>query len=117
MQKICAVALLGTLAMGDASAGITIQGPASCGQWVTSRREIGEPVNLRQMWVLGYLSGLAMASGKNFWGTPDKNKLDPESAYLWIDDYCRANPRKRTDEAADALFHERCPTATACPQN
>ncbi len=96
------------------------QGATGCGQWVDAiARE--DPNRFTQAdankawvretyraWVLGYLSGAASASNLNFWGRAGVNNLDNESVFLWIGNYCRANPLKLVVDAADALFLERC---------
>jgi hypothetical protein len=98
--------------------GVQMRGTASCGNWIEERaRDDGSRITkafINEVWVIGYLSGMAAANNRNFWGRRDVNSLDNQSVFLWIDNYCRANPLKRMDDAADALFLERCPTATSC---
>lgn len=89
---------------------ITIRGMSSCGSWVeeeTKHKAPGSYINTRRTWVVGYLSGLAVASDVNFWGEQNINILDPSSVYLWIDNYCRTNPLKDIADASSALFLER----------
>lgn len=59
----------------------------------------------RESWVDGFLSGMAAGTFKEFWSKPG-NKLDDKSVYLWIDNYCRANPLKNVAQAAEMLFLE-----------
>ena len=47
-------------------------------------------------WVLGYLSGWAMSSGKEI-----IQGVDNASISLWITNYCHANP---LDDVADAGY-------------
>ncbi len=76
-----------------------------CGQWIKAREGKGFDANVVESWVNGYLSGLAIGTRAEFWNKGG-NSLDKESAYLWIDNYCRANPLKGTDDAGGALFKE-----------
>jgi hypothetical protein len=96
---------------------IEVRGFASCGTWVSDR--LADPLSLRSQhgrsWLIGYLSGMAMGLNLNFWGRQGVNSLDNQSIYLWVDNYCRANPLKDLDDAGNALLVERCPTAQSCP--
>ena len=38
-------------------------------------------------WLLGYLSGMAVASGKAYLSGTDNSSI-----YKWMDNYCRKNP-------------------------
>lgn len=74
----------------------TTLGDPDCGQWVKS------PHPLDRVWLLGYLSGLNMA-----WNGNDKKPYDPlsklssrDQAYLWMDNYCKANPLKNVSTGA-----------------
>lgn len=84
-----------------------IRGFASCGQWVTERdreRQRQGPTAqglVYQAWLIGYLSGLASGTGKEV-----IKDFDDQSIFLWTDNYCRANPLRRTFEAADELYHK-----------
>ena len=86
---------------------VTIRGMPSCGAWVKDRenKASGWPAMTNKTWLIGYLSGLSSGLGVEFW-RKGGNTLDNESAYLWMDNYCRANPLKDTQDGADALFHE-----------
>lgn len=78
---------------------INVRGATSCGDWVQERQLKGSTT--RQTWVVGYLSGLAVGSEVDFIG-----KKDNPSLFLWIDNYCRANPLKDIDDAANELALE-----------
>lgn len=116
--KACIFVLLLLMSAVVSSQGVMIRGANSCGMWIEQRAQdttsrLTRAVVL-QGWIVGYLSGLASESGKNFWGYPNINSLDNESVFLWIDNYCRANPLKHIDDAGDALFRERCAIASNC---
>ena len=79
-----------------------------CGVWTQRRDEQGKggdrlAAGIAQSWLVGYLSGVATALGKDFWG--DTTTMEP--TYLWMDNYCRANPSKFIGVAALELFREK----------
>jgi hypothetical protein len=88
---------------------VMVMGGTSCGVWVKDRederrgRSVGMTMNIT--WLMGYLSGMASGSGKDFWGKP--NVIDNESVALWMDNYCLANPLKSIAQGANVLFRER----------
>lgn len=86
-----------------ASAQVTvgIRGVRSCSIWAKDRS------NSDESWLLGYLSGIASGVGKDFWGAEGVDGLDNESVYLWMDNYCKANPSRNIAEGADRLFSQR----------
>jgi hypothetical protein len=92
--------------ISETTLAVQIRGFASCGEWVTEReRERGGRTAqglVYQSWLIGYLSGLASGTGKEV-----IKDLDNPSIFLWVDNYCRANPLKRTFEAAEELYHKR----------
>ena len=105
IKKTCAIFLavsslmLSTTAF-DAKA-IEVAAHFSCGDWVQERKIDSTRQMFFRRWILGYLSGLAVASEKNILkGTGN------ESIFLWIDNYCQANPLKDSADASDALFKE-----------
>jgi hypothetical protein len=99
MKKITAVLLIvGLLVSTGAYSAVMVRGGASCGQWVS---EEGVSKALNQLWLLGYLSGLVAYSDKDaLKGT------DSPSIFLWMDNYCKANPLKRVDEGGQDLYLE-----------
>ena len=92
-----------------AQAQITIRGAVGCGKWVEdeSKHKNLSGINFSRSWILGFLSGAASATNKDFWGRPNIDLLDNDSVFLWIDNYCRVNPLKAVDDAAVILFLER----------
>jgi hypothetical protein len=87
---------------------VDIRGSRSCGKWVEEKRLANSmnemnriPVLITKNWFLGYLSGRAGESGKNF-----LKGTDSESIFLWLDNYCQANPDKNLDNAGLALARE-----------
>ena len=106
IKKIYAIFLTVSSLMLSATAfdakAVEIVAAVSCGDWVKERKidnSIYQMINRR--WILGYLSGLAAASGKDI-----LKGTGSESIFLWIDNYCQANPLKDSDNAGNALFRE-----------
>ena len=64
-------------------------------------RNDGPKSEIYKEWLLGYLSGLASSSGVNILGDKDE-----ESIYLWIDNYCKANPLDTLSDGSNELFGE-----------
>jgi len=79
-----------------------IFGVVDCGQWVNDRVPAEKEFN--KGWLLGYLSGLNLGNP----GSKDQllkvNSAD--QIFLWMDNYCRANPLQKVRLGADALFEE-----------
>ena len=59
------------------------------------------PVLITRSWFLGYLSGRADESGRNF-----LKGTDSDSIFLWLDNYCQANPQMDLDKAGIDLARE-----------
>jgi hypothetical protein len=75
-------------------------GGADCGQWFNEPRR-----STAKVWLAGYLSGLNAVRAKE--QTDPLGQLSSmEQAFLWVDNYCRANPLRETQDAANALFRE-----------
>ncbi len=85
-----------------------IRGGISCAQWSWERGK--QTALFERAWLLGYLSAVAVKTGKEFWGAPkgaEADRLQNEATYRWMDDYCRANPLQDVDDGAEILFAER----------
>ena len=92
--------LISCAAIGDAQAS-AIRGSRSCGTWIKDRADTKWLALAEQDWLLGFLSGMAFYSSKDI-----LNGTDNESIFLWVDNYCRANPLKSLYHAGDELFDE-----------
>ena len=99
-------ALVGFLAVvlscpGQAAA-YSMVGPGgvSCGSWVQARRG-SSPDYAQEGWVLGFLSGVG------FMGAPRQdplNGMDAAGVFVWLDNYCLANPLASLAAASAAFF-------------
>ena len=78
-------------------------GPGSCGAWSQLRGlQVTQPAKAVPLnWILGYLSGRAAATGFDL-----LDVVDIESASVWIDNYCQANPLDFLGTAAARLGDE-----------
>lgn len=99
MKTKLLTALLITLMLSTPTfaTGIVTFGQPDCGGWIK------EPNNARKAWVLGFVSGLN--SDDIF-----KNALDKinsaEQIFLWMDNYCKANPLQRVGRGGQELMFE-----------
>jgi hypothetical protein len=75
----------------------TTFGGANCGQWI---KQLIEP---DKSWLLGFLSGINVAAATN--NALDKIK-SPQQIYLWMDNYCKANPLSTVTDGAYTLMNE-----------
>jgi hypothetical protein len=82
---------------------LTMQGIPNCAAWLQIRSS-GRAVEATS-WLLGFLSGISLGTGREFWDIPNKT-LAPEQAYLWMDNFCQANPLKSVLDGAYQLFNE-----------
>jgi hypothetical protein len=87
---------------------VEIMGSRSCGKWTEEKRlakstkEMNKiPVLITRSWFLGFLSGRADESGRNF-----LKGTDSDSIFLWLDNYCQANPTMELNKAGDDLARE-----------
>lgn len=103
------VFLLGCLlSLNLFASAVEIKGSRSCSKWLeekrlaTSTREMNRiPVLISRSWFLGFLSGRADASGKNF-----LKGIDSDSIFLWLDNYCHVNPDNDLDQGGIDLARE-----------
>ena len=105
MKKMIS-ALLVVFAIGSmfstSSMAVTVRGSPSCGEWVeTSKKPDGWPHLANQRWLVGYLSGIATGLEIDF-----IKKADNASMFLWVDNYCKANPLSYADDAGVKLVME-----------
>lgn len=81
----------------------TIFGGYDCGQWVNKSK--GHPM---ESWVVGYLSGLN--SMHVLAGLEPKDPIDElnsiDQAFVWLDNFCKANPLRKVDGGVLELFAE-----------
>jgi hypothetical protein len=96
------------LASSPYAAAVEIKGTSPCSKWTEEKRyadsakELNRvPALITRSWFLGYVSGRASATGKDF-----LKGTDSDSIFLWLDNYCRAHPKAELDQAGDDLARE-----------
>ena len=80
---------------------ITTYGNPSCSKWVNAQAANGATRLMNLAWMSGFLSGIGVGAEIDALAG-----IDGDSAYLWIDNYCKANPLKTVGDAGTALFVE-----------
>jgi len=104
MQVLVLIVLAFTLITNEAAGYNRLgAGTASCGMWAAFRREGSTSARAlsSEQWVLGFIDGITEESG----GTLDPfNGVEAENVWVWIDNYCQANPLKSIAEAASAFI-------------
>lgn len=88
-------------AAAPADAGVEARQAPSCGEWIVHREKSDALALGNASWLLGYLSGMAIISGKNFLSGNDN-----ASIYKWMDGYCRKNPLRDLASGGSALADE-----------
>jgi len=100
--RILAITMTLILSSMPSSANVNViaQG-ISCGEWVKARHEKGLETVIKTNWLWGFLSGMSVGRGN------DVLKIsEVESYYLWMDNYCIANPLEDIADGAIALHVE-----------
>lgn len=90
---------------GPAPAAAPAEGAArqapSCGEWIVHREKSSTLALGDTGWLLGYLSGMAANSTKDY-----LSGADNASIYKWMDNYCRTNPLRDVSSGAKSLTAE-----------
>jgi len=81
--------------------GVEARQAPSCGEWISHREKSDTLALGNTSWLLGYLSGLAVARGKDFLSGTDNGPI-----YKWMDNYCRTNPLRDVSSGGIALAAE-----------
>lgn len=69
--------------------------------WLSDRQERGWQATTTEAWLVGYLTGLAMAFEKDI-----LKGTDNPSVFAWMDNRCKANPLSNLSTEGGALFFE-----------
>ena len=89
------------LALGSQSAAALVtRGAPTCSEWLSDakleRQAETWRVTADHFWLLGYISGLSVATGIDILKDTDNDVL-----YQWMDKYCDAHVFRNLNEAAD----------------
>ena len=81
---------------------VAIRGAQPCENWIRNRQNrYSNESLLETIWLVGYLSGIASAIGKNFIAGTDNDSIS-----LWVDNYCKTNPSGNSGDAGESLARE-----------
>jgi len=81
--------------------GVEARQAPSCGEWIVHRERSDTLALGNASWLLGYLSGMAISSGKDYLSGTDNTSI-----YKWMDNYCRNNPLRDLSSGGNALAAE-----------
>ena len=84
------------------SQNVWVQSNIDCGLWVKGR---SADSSILEGYVLGFLNGMSLESGFNFWKIP--YSITDEQSFLWLDKYCKENPLNSTVTGMKKLFDKR----------
>lgn len=91
---VCMTSSMGALAQ-------TGFGGSDCGEWVRT------PTEGKRQWLLGYMSGLSTMHYLNRRNDDPLDKINSaDQIYVWMDNYCKANPLKTVRTGGQELFIE-----------
>jgi hypothetical protein len=83
-----------------------VRGAPDCSRWLQPENATRELMN--KSWLVGYLSGLNMGFALDLRRKPFNyfEGVIPGQIYLWMDNYCRANPLASVIAGSGALYEE-----------
>lgn len=107
VMTIAAVMSVATPSWATDKDGATyVQGPTSCGKYVADRKAGRSDSVVLSGWVAGFLTAYN-------WTTPDTYSIlgnsDLNSALLWLDNHCMANPLSTLVDGMTILVNELYP--------
>ena len=97
-------ALVLILAAGiSAGQRIWVETSEDCGEWMKARKlKRSSPHEAR---LIGMLDGMAVGRMVDIWKAQGKT-MSKEQVYVWMDNYCQANPQSRIVVGAEELANE-----------
>lgn len=103
-RVVLAFAIVSSAEAADKQGGYTSVGARSCGVYVEEKQKDGWGYAVIGAWMAGYISGYNLAADDTFDILGD---ADMKSVYLWMENYCRANPLSNLAKGMEALVAER----------
>lgn len=100
MKLKATVLCLSLVAAANSSGGITSMGDRTCGKWIANKSNLSAS-SYDRTWLVGYMTGLAVALQTDILQQPDG-----ESIFLWMDNWCRANPLSNLSTGGTVLYNE-----------
>jgi hypothetical protein len=75
-------------------------GRPDCGQWIKDTEGMK---SYNRMWLVGFMSGLNFGDEQR---RDSLAKVSAEQIYLWMDNYCKANPLENLLTGGENLMNE-----------
>lgn len=102
LRKMLACGLLAAaLTMTASAEDVTVRGSGTCQGYLDAKNSHSIQEAVKHLtWLLGYVSGLAVATHTNILGSGD----DAESMLNWVDVYCKAYPARYLSDAGDLYY-------------
>jgi len=93
-------AVLAVAAMKASAQDVTVRGAPTCQEYMAAKRtSVPEAINDLK-WLLGYMSGLAVARQLDILGKDGNG----ESMLTWVDMYCTRFPARSLSDAGDLYY-------------
>lgn len=93
--------VLAAAAMQASAQGVTVRGSGTCQAYLDAKAHNSVQDAVKDLtWLLGYMSGLAVATHVNILGSDD----NAESMLKWVDTYCQLYPAKYLSDAGDLYY-------------
>jgi len=102
-QLVLRAVLAATVGVAEfAEAQVELKFFVNCADWVTLRKQDAAPY---EGLLVGVLNGLSIGRNTEFWERPGQ-AISAEQSFLWMDNFCQANPLKSIFDGAYRLFNE-----------
>jgi hypothetical protein len=101
MIKLLTVLIAMMLSTSAMTQTLRTLGAYDCGEWV-AREKNRFSEDRANTWLAGFMTGLNF-DGK---GRDSLRKVSAEQIYLWMDNYCKANPLSTTVTGGQLLMNE-----------
>jgi hypothetical protein len=107
LRRMLRCALLATAltvtAIQASAQNVTVRGSGTCQAYLDAKRNSVEEAVKDLNWLLGYMSGLAVATQVDVLGKGDNG----EFMLKWVDAYCELYPAKYLSDAGDLYYRFR----------
>lgn len=100
-RKLIFLCVLSTASNIFSAPTIDAIGARQCSDWIQVRKEGGWASINSESWLVGYLSGMASATGRDV-----LTGVDAKAIHIWADNYCQQNPLDNTTHVGVKLFYE-----------
>jgi hypothetical protein len=94
------VIVLATTAIQASAQNVTVRGSGTCQAYLDAKRNSAQEAVKNLTWLLGYMSGLAVATQTDVLGKGDNGDF----MLTWVDTYCQLYPAKYLSDAGDLYY-------------